>query len=343
MRFFLLKTKLVSPAIVIKRRTEFGFKIILDRIPATTLRGALLSSLFYHGMLGEKELEEQVRDPSIVCTPAYPIVDGKKSWPAHPFMCKCKRCEKFYDDREDALEKLEKGERPEIRHTCENGHLALEMLHPKPVTKDCEKADVKSFTSASVGINKNRASFEGGMFYEYDAIGADQEFWAYVACPDRVEFEKGFTFWVGRGVTRGFGEARLESVDELDIKEEAEKCGQAMKGRRLVMYALSPLAATSFDLGEIGRRMGIPAEGRLEVETVYGKESRTDLGWDMFEGRRRFSLRGTASEGSVAAMSVTGNATLEAIAGMLALGVMVVKKTPICGVNQLVPLRGAFE
>lgn len=343
MRFLHLKLRLVSPAIVVGRRTKFGFKIALNRIPATMLRGALLSSLFYHGVLEEEELKEQARDPSFLCTPGYPLMDGERSWPAHPFMYECKRCGKFYDDRENVLEQLERDEKPEVRYACEEDHLTLKTLHPNPVTKKGKRAVVESFTSASVGINKNRASFEGGMLYEYDAIGAGQEFWAYVACPGTVELEKGFTFWIGRGITRGFGEMKLEEVEELNIKEEAEKCRQAVKGQQLVMYTLSPFTAKILELDAIGKKMGIEAQGKLEVKKVYGREGKLNLGWDMLNNKRRGSLGGVALEGSVVVARITASATCEAIAGLFVLGIMEGYGEPICGINQVVPFRRAWE
>lgn len=351
MKFYEVRIELRSPALITSRRTERGFKAALEFIPGTTLRGAILSSLYYHDKISRSELEKEADDPSLICTPAYPLVDGQRSWPAHPFFFKCKLCKPEKNPCEnrgrEARMEIEKGKEPTIPTSCRYGHVSLESLHPGPALPNGERVKVSFTSSVCAGVNKDRASVEGGMLYEYDALESGQMFWAYLATP--YEIPNPLEIWIGRGVTRGFGEARL-SLRELDVKKLEEYCRKASIDGILVLYALSPLLGggqrvtpfpTMIELEPIGNRIGRPAEGSLVIEKVYGRAGPYEAGWDMLRGRSRPTFYSVCYQGSILRARVVGNVSWEAIASLGILGT--VEKwggETLCCVNQLLPLAG---
>ena len=78
MRIVEIYLSLKSPAIITERRTEHGFKSIDDYIPSSTVRGAILASLYYHGLVDKATLERERENPLLICTPAYPLINGHK-------------------------------------------------------------------------------------------------------------------------------------------------------------------------------------------------------------------------------------------------------------------------
>ena len=288
MRFLEIRFRVKSPAIVTRRRSERGFKSSLDSIPGSTLRGALLSSLFYQGRVSRENLEKERNDPSLICTPAYPVVKDEKSWPSHPFVFRCKATHQLVLNKAgEVIEDLEAGRTPAIPIVCPEGHAALESLHPKLIDSKGNLVAPESFSSICVGINKNRASFEGGMLYEYDAIAAGETLWAMLACSGDTEIDKGFEFWVGRGISRGFGHMEVTQVEDLKLEEKARQARDAIKNGRIVLYSLSPLVSVEdgscraypemIDLSWVARKLSLQGGGKMEVEVVYGKQPRMTL------------------------------------------------------------------
>jgi len=356
-RIWEISFELKSPAIVTRRRTERGFKEALDYIPASSLRGAILSSLYYHGRIGEDRLEQEAENPRILCTAGFPLVDGQKFWPMHPFIYECKICKEVIVA--DFLPKLEEGQEPILPSICKQWHQSLDFLHPrcrsfKQVGKEDKKKLKVHFTSSiCVGISKDRGASEGELLYEYDAIDAGQKFWFRLCYEDSLE--KGFEFWVGRGISRGFGWAKIKNViREIKVKEEAEKIREVLQGReRTVMYALSPLLSgrgqrcvpspDRVELSEVAKIMGIEGGGVIEVDKVYGRTIMYDAGWDMRRGRRRPILP-AAAHGSLAVCRISRDADPRLLTALSVLGTVEdLEDVKLTCVNQLVPLRYVME
>ncbi len=352
-RFLEISLELKSPAIVTKRRTKWGFKSALDHIPASTLRGAILSSAFYHEKIDQEKLRKEAGDPSLVCTPAYPLSNREKCWPSHPFLFKCKVCEAkeesgekegIWNIGEQGIAALERGEQPKIPVLCPNRHIALQPLHPRMFG-----SSARYFSSVCVGINKNRGSFEAGMLYEYDALAGS--FWAEIACPEGIDIERGFELWIGRGVSRGFGHAVITSVNEIDLEREIERAKAAVKNNRIVLYALSPLLFAEegswtgspqvIDLNGVAKRLNADKGGKLKVERVYGRTFEFDSGWDLLGGKRRPSFFPVISAGSILVAELSEDVNWETLGALGILGT--IEKNGghvIVNVNQLTPLRG---
>jgi len=357
MRLFEFAFELLSPAIVTRRVTERGFHLPLNYIPSATLRGAILTALFHEGLISYDSLLREAESPRTIVSQAYPYLNGEKSYPCHPFAYKCKvphenGIEILNYVRKVILE-LEYGNEPSFELKCSQGHSATESLHPKPVipSKRVLKEVASTLHEAmSVGINKHSASSERGMLFDYEAIAAGQEFWATLALADeKLEIDEGFEFSIGRGISRGFGRARVFSIKELDLTEAIENVKNAVRNRVIVLYATSPLiSASGVQSSTYPREIPLPSNrecseksrGKLILEKVYGKTINFHCGWDMKENKERPTLK-ACSSGSIAVARIFENTPPEAIAMLAFLGTIEqAAGFAISGVNMLIPLRG---
>ncbi|MEM2544872.1 MAG: hypothetical protein QXJ49_01600, partial [Nitrososphaerota archaeon] len=59
MRVYEVRVKILSPTIITRRKTENGFLGPLDYIPAQTLRGAVVSSLFMEGLMDRNRMRAE--------------------------------------------------------------------------------------------------------------------------------------------------------------------------------------------------------------------------------------------------------------------------------------------
>jgi hypothetical protein len=348
LRFQEISFRLKSPAIITERQVPQGYKGALQYIPASTLRGALLSSFFYHGKLSVDGLSKERDNPTLFCTHAYPL-GNEKSWPSHPFLFKCKVCGTLVNSVVKVLSQIESGNEPSLPFTCSKGHMTLKAIHPRPVFPGGRReARVESFSSVCVAVSKERAACEGGLLFEYDAIAAGQRFWARIGYEDDLSdlLDSGFEFWIGRGISRGFGWAEVTGVEDVDLKKEAESLRDSIVGGRTVLYALSHLfsaGGTCFpqklDLGEISGKIGTGARGTILLRRAYGRVTIYDSGWDMAKGERRPALRALCP-GSLVEASVSSDVSLEALAALSIIGtVEEVEGFRLVGINQLIPLR----
>ena len=254
---------------------ERGYYSPLDYIPPSTLRGAIITSLYRRGIVDRRYLDVEARQPIITTSPAYPFEDAK-SYPSHLFIYRCKACSPddqkiahkndilwgwqqlktrlqqkiAYNDAIDILRSIEEGGDVRFKQLCEKGHPALELLHPKPVRplgRIVKEVGAVAHESICVGISKYRATFQKGMLYEYEAIVQGAMFWAYLKLPENLsnEVKPGLEFSIGRGVTRGFGRTRITKVERINIEREEERIRECLSRRRVIFYAISSLASLS--------------------------------------------------------------------------------------------------
>mgnify|MGYP001626222873 CR=1 FL=1 len=267
----LLECRIVlkSPAIITERRTERGFVRPLNHIPGSTLRGAILTALYNRGLLGSNELSEEAKKPSLLVSPAYPVVKGVRTVPATPFIARCRICGEVVDTTSDAAEKIgvDKSPSPLTVH-CKS---PLKSLLGSPVFREGEKLLTyrpSTFRATSVGISKGRGSAMRGMLFDYEAIAEGEVFWARMAAPDSLELPRELEIAVGRGQSRGFGWASL-SLNPSQAKP---------LGETRVFIAFSPLTPL--------RSMNW--EGcELNVHRIYGRTSRILSGWDLASGKHK--------------------------------------------------------
>ena len=266
MRLIEVKVRLESPAIISSKRTKEGYVRPLRYLPGSTLRGAVISSLYVEGLLNEEDLKREAKNPSILASPAYPIIDGFKSYPATPFVGKCKLCGKIYDLTEENVRNIMEGKDPVFHGECEKCQVPIESLYDKLISKRGE-VEVGVFRLTSVGIDKKRGVSAKGMLFDYEAIEEGIEFWARLRVPREIEID-GLEIFIGRGASRGFGRAIIEFVGEYEVEVNGN-----------IFYALSDLTP----LRSIRTLYGVT----IKIREVYGRNKQLQTGWDMEKSKPR--------------------------------------------------------
>ena len=375
-RIIEVKLTLKSPAILAERRSASGFLGALNYIPAPTLRGAVLTSLYVRGEVDEKRLEEEDLKPRLIASPAYPLSSQWKSRPASPFIWKCKICEvkltrnnkkneecEIENTNEDNTDKEEKENAYllnkeeefvkriyenaplKIPSECKEGHRALQPLHPKLIW------DERRIVSRqiSVGIDKSRAAAVKGMLYSYDVIFPPQTYWATLLLPDEYKLSNRFELKIGRGLSRGFGVAEMEIQREISLEEKAEEYSSYMKGNIVVMIAMSPTLDGGFDpqlypreveLSKIAEHFSLTVGGTLYIDRVYGKTIKVSGGWNLLRDTNRPDYYAKA-QGSIVVVKVDAKSQKDASKGLAVLAyhgtIEELNGFTITGVNMLKP------
>ncbi|MCX8193674.1 MAG: hypothetical protein N3G77_07700 [Nitrososphaeria archaeon] len=354
-----------SPAIVTKRTTRRGYSIPLNYIPPSMLRGALISSLYMKDIFSKNHLEKEKVSPTITVSPAYPMDEREESYPAHPFIYKCKiphgedtqMYGGVYNDGRELLKNVKEGLPVRFRQICDLGHIALENLHPRlliPFKESFREVKLHTLQSINVGISKHRATSHRGMLFEYEAIAQGVSFWSNISIPDELAeiFKPGFEFSIGRGISRGFGRAVIRDIKKINIDEEAENFERILKdNRKIVFYALSNLLSvqmdnttstypTQIELRPVGERFNITVNGNITIEEVYGKTSTLHTGWDIMKNEERPSMR-SVSQGSIVIGRVSGNGEVSrALVILSRIGTVEYGLDfTVIGVNTLIPLE----
>jgi len=260
MRLIQVNIKLKSPAIISAKRTKEGYVKPLRYLPGSTLRGAVISSLYVEGLLNEENLKREAKNPSILASPAYPIIDGFKSYPATPFVGKCKLCGKIYDLTEINIRNIIESKDPVFHGECEKCQVPIEPLYGKLISKRGE-VEVGIFRSTSVGIDKRRGVSARGMLFDYEAIKEGVEFWARLRIPREIEID-GLEIFIGRGTSRGFGHAIIKFTKEYEVEVDEN-----------IFYALSALVPL--------KSIKTPYGATIKIEEVYGRCKQLQTGWDI--------------------------------------------------------------
>ncbi|MEM2178322.1 MAG: hypothetical protein QW272_05835 [Candidatus Methanomethylicaceae archaeon] len=367
MRFYKIKIKNLEPIVLTERRTERGYKNPLRYIQSSTLRGALITSLYLNGYIKKEYLKELMNKPSIVSSNAYPIKDGSESYPAHPFMYECKIEHEDIKGKErknyinEIIKQLEKGENIEYKIECSKGHMALDYIHPKPIILKnnpnimFETVSLDTELKISIGVSKHRATTQKGMLYEYDMLIENQEFWAFLGISEELSkyINKDIEIKIGRGISRGYGISKLIDIKEINIDDIKDKINNLIK-ERMIFYALTCLLDSDtfvnyssypekIDLNDVAKIYGFKLNdcGALFIEKVYGKTRDFSSGWDMVKNVKRPFFKGIASEGSIviAKLNIKEN-TKDALAILSLIGYPIkIKDFMIFGNNIMVPIK----
>ena len=362
-----VKLTLKSPAILAERRSASGFLGAFDYIPASTLRGAILTSLYVEGKVNEDTLSKEDMKPSLIASPAYPLSPKGKSRPASPFIWKCKKCElnrvlekseecdseggedkkdgAILDQEEKFIKVIYENALLEIPSECREGHRALKPLHPELIPEPKRVVT----RQISVGINKSRATAVKEMLYSYDVIFPPQTFWATLLLPEKYELNNRFEVMVGRGLSRGFGLTEIELQREISLEEKAEEYSNHIKGKTVVLFAMSPTLQGGFNpqpyprtvnLSKIGEQLGLSIDGALQIERVYGKTVRVRGGWSLLTNTNRPDYYAKA-QGSIIAAKVEAQSQKDAAKGLAVLAyhgtIEELNGFTITGVNMLRP------
>lgn len=279
------RLRLKSPAIVTQRRVEKGFVKVMDCIPGSTLRGAILTALFRGGRLSQADLRREAEEPSLLASPAYPIVSGVKSVPATPFMFRCRRCGSTIDATRESIERLqrEEGLEPPLLHDgCGE---PLKPLYGSLLAR-ARDGRVRGFRATSVAIGKDRGSAMREMLFDYEAIAEGTEFWAWILAPDWLQAGS-MEVAVGRGQSRGFGWAELKL-------EPAPQQPQLSQGAFVALSPLAPLKRLEW------------GGSTLSLKKVFGRTTSLQAGWDYVRGFR--PIVELARRGSIALARASGEA-----------------------------------
>ncbi|MEM3986479.1 MAG: hypothetical protein QXR39_06890 [Candidatus Methanomethylicia archaeon] len=370
MKFYKIKIKLDSPTIIPERRIERGYKGCLDYIPSTTLRGALITSLYLNGNLKLDEAKELVKTFDLLVSNAYLFDEGKESHPSHPFMYECKVERERINFINEVVDELKRYENPRFKFRCSEGHLALKYIHPKTVIPLSDKRNmfrpslVKVQCTISTAISKRRASSQSGMLYEYDYIVEGQRFWSFLGISEKLDkyIEEGLELKIGRGISRGFGKAHIDDLEELSlnsltdtIKSKIDLQGVSILysqsplldyDKTLMKYASYPrkidlnhlLKICRFPFNDAGSISIVDVEGK---PMIYGKTRVLHGGWDMHMNIKRPNFNDVISEGSIVVANINAkNDTPIALAILSIIGYPVELNDYIfTGLNILIPIQ----
>ena len=355
MDFYLAHLILESPTIIPRRRSATGYVGVQKTIPGSTLGGAIIASLRRHNRITAQEAEEIVNNHALISSPAFPR-EKRLLYPAHPFIWKCKKpgCGRYITTLDQVLKVLGDGGELGpyiIPSTCQEGHSALEKIHPKPLPaatlrQGCGRPDEKeegleSVKVISVSVSRHRASSIVGALYSYEALPTGLEYWAILAVKEGILDEGIDVIRIGRGVSKGFGKVKLRlrkiEIDKL-LNEAPAKSGYT------VLYSLSPVVLKSpnhtIDLSMYSQVTGRSTAGKVRLMAVYGS-SLTVGGWDI---RKNMEWRviNAASPGSLVAAELQGGGVDLAL-GLVLLGLLGEKidfdKFRVVGVNMLLPVN----
>jgi CRISPR/Cas system CSM-associated protein Csm3 (group 7 of RAMP superfamily) len=275
-RFFEIEVTLLSPTILTHKITKTGYLKPLDHIPGSTLRGAILTALYYYGYLNQVDLKNEATEPSLLATPAYPIISVEnrdfQTLPATPFDFECKLCSKKISKLRVLTSVLEKGlyQQVELTADCPE-HGSMKTLYSKLLARGGKKPSLNIVYTTSVAINKATRTAMRGMLYNYEAIAPGLRFWARVAFPDHIvsKLEKKFEISIGRGRSRGFGRAQIILLTEHEPE---------FTSLPTTFIALSPL---------LPLKMFTWGSCSVVIDVIYGRTFKIIGGWDMAYGLRR--------------------------------------------------------
>ena len=349
MDFYLANLTIESPTIIPRRRSATGYVGVRETIPGSTLGGAILSSLRRHNRITAQEAEEFAKDHALISSPAFPR-EKNLLYPAHPFIWRCKEpgCGRYVTKLDEVLKVLEEGCElgpTAIALTCQEGHRALEKMHPRPLpaatlSQGCKspgekKEGLESVKVVSVPVSRHRASSIVGALYSYETLPTGLEYWAILTVRQGILDERVDVLRLGRGISKGFGKVKL-SLKKLDVNK-LQKALPAKAGHT-VLYSLSPVVLRGVEHTiDLGAYTGL--SGGVRVKAVYGS-STTIGGWDI---RRNIEWRvvNAASPGSLVLAEVEGDGTSVAH-GLILLGLMGEKIDfggfTLVGLNMMMPI-----
>lgn len=347
-----LYLRLESPVALPLRRARMGYLGLPPFIQATTLRGAIITALMQERILDRESVMLESNTPTIIASPAYPIVDGLESRPAHPFIFLCKKCQAMVNSQE-ILRKLTSSDNLDIPSECPNKHRALQQLHPSPIITakgGVERAEVAGTRYVSVSISRRRASSVKGVLYSYEVLAESQTFWATVSSYRELDLN-GLVLLLGRGASRGLGRIKIVEASQVDISKSGKQVHDDAKG--VLLQSFSPLLGfrnlgqewapypSEIDLTALSKSMGTEFGGKLQIRKVYGRTVQFDSGWDFVRGnlRPRFKVKAPGTLIHATVRDASGDIGL-ALTALRYLGtVECCDSFPITGVNMLEPME----
>ncbi|MHA1594240.1 MAG: RAMP superfamily CRISPR-associated protein [Candidatus Baldrarchaeia archaeon] len=232
-----------------------------DIILGSTIRGALITALM--SKLGHEIIESELKEPGILSTPFFPLIDGKvKTYPAEAFTFEHKIPKKINgkEIREivkmldiNALKKAARDNNIEIiAEKCIPDDPLFTPAVGKPIAKINNQyiaAEVKATRTIAVGISKRSGRSEEGMLFTYEAIAEGQSFWGRIidlkdVISEALPKSNVIEVRIGRGASRGFGIAKLalKELSKGEITKRKEEIRKKISDGYVVLKAVAPLA-----------------------------------------------------------------------------------------------------
>jgi len=331
LEFLEVEITLKSPAILASRVTGSGYLKPLNYIPGSTLRGALLTALYYQGYVNQDHLKEEWKEPKLLVSPAHPLTEtGQRTLPATPADFECKVCGRRISMLHELVSAL-KGKRYDsidLSAECpQHGPMKpLYALHVYRGVRGLETYSHNVFYAASTAINKAMCTAMKGMLFNYEAIAANTRFWARLAVPVTIadKMPRAFEVYIGRGRSRGFGRA------EVKIVRESTAPGAELSNVFIALSSLLPLRELKW------------GPCALTINVAYGRPFRVLSGWDMVADLHR-PIVTAIRQGAVLKANVvcSDNKSLREFIALLAHGGVPLKHgyTWITGFNVVVPVE----
>jgi hypothetical protein len=283
--------ELKSPCLIAQDSLSSVLKNSSDVIPGSTVRGAILTELHGKGFDVAKELNS----PTLIFHPAYPLVNGERTNPAHPFIYQCKICGSLKDGLSSlsALAFDVRGFLSEFS-SCDEGHLfALKSLGGKLIYRSGNSLNVFHSLNVgltSVGINKLTRSSEMSMIYRYVCLNQGSKFGSLIIDKSNTIKSEGledeFDVNIGRGSSRGLGRAsvKIKNVTDSYLSRRRNEIKNLIS-KQILFIAIAPV----FSFSDLEIRQ-VPAMEGMHLKGHWLTGTCTVSGYSLLTGLPKAKL-----------------------------------------------------
>jgi hypothetical protein len=250
MKVYQVDLELKSPTLITYYSLTSNLSNSVDVINGGTIRGALLNKARSEGI----EVDKEVREPKIRFHPAYPRSGDLQTFPAHPFMYKCKVCKRI-TDLSSLLARYNWNVEEALRDKfkCEEGHMYTLNSIGGSLIYYSEDRTIREFkhkyvSVASVAKAPSTGASERGLLYNYVCIAPGSIFSSIAVDPEDGERmnslslgAKPFSLYIGRGGSRGLGhaEVKVTEITHSFIEKRTKKLEHAEKRENILWLARS--------------------------------------------------------------------------------------------------------
>ena len=221
-RLYKLNITLLSPLVIADYPLGYTWFTILDYLPGSLIRGAILSKLYKEYPQLRERIRRESITPTLYAHPAYPFKNSKVFKPAEPLIYQCKICGHI------SRAKIDLKNNSIILPSCPENHVAsMKSIGGALIYYEndvFEKYEPVKTLINNVGINKYLKSSEVGMVYNYIGISPVSHYTSLLYDKDNLisnyllKTDMPVEVLMGRGVSRGFGRTHID-FNELGIEK----------------------------------------------------------------------------------------------------------------------------